>query len=58
MFLYRESANAIVDDERPGDFNQALMELGALVCTPKSPKCVECPLKTICKAYEKVVIIL
>ena len=35
---------------RPGDFNQAMMELGALVCTPKSPKCGECPLKGVCAA--------
>ncbi len=34
------------------DFNQALMEFGALVCVPKSPKCESCPLQSICKAYE------
>jgi len=44
----------VVDPKRPGDFNQALMELGALVCTPKTPKCSGCPIKNICKAYEKV----
>lgn len=37
--------------KRPGDFNQALMELGATVCTPKSPKCSECPIQNICRAY-------
>jgi len=37
--------------ESPGQFNQALMDLGSLVCTPLNPKCEECPLKTICKAY-------
>lgn len=36
---------------RFGDFNQALMELGALVCTPKSPKCDSCPLSGHCRAY-------
>lgn len=36
----------------PNRFNQALMELGALVCTPKNPKCSECPIQPICKAYE------
>ena len=34
----------------PGDFNQAMMELGALVCTPKSPDCARCPLAKICAA--------
>ena len=34
----------------PGDFNQAMMELGALVCTPKSPDCARCPLAKMCAA--------
>ena len=34
----------------PGDFNQAMMELGALVCTPKSPDCAKCPLAKVCAA--------
>ena len=34
----------------PGDFNQAMMELGALVCTPKSPDCARCPLVKMCAA--------
>ncbi len=33
---------------RPGDFNQALMELGALVCRPAAPRCGECPLQSLC----------
>ena len=36
----------------PGDFNQAMMELGALVCTPKSPDCERCPLSKICAANQ------
>jgi len=36
--------------EAPGDFNQALMELGALVCIPKTPRCTECPLRDRCEA--------
>ncbi|XP_063284074.1 adenine DNA glycosylase-like [Pelobates fuscus] len=47
-------ANHLVDPERPGDFNQAMMELGATVCTPKKPRCTECPLQSQCRAYEKV----
>lgn len=38
--------------DRPGDFNQALMELGRRVCTPKSPRCADCPLRPICRAAE------
>ncbi len=36
---------------RPGDLNQALMELGALICTPKSPACPSCPLRGRCDAF-------
>lgn len=50
----RRLAEACVDPERPGDFNQALMELGATVCTPKNPRCQDCPLSTSCVAYRKV----
>jgi A/G-specific adenine glycosylase len=39
---------------RPGDFNQALMELGALICTPVNPKCSECPVRRDCYAYREV----
>ncbi|KJE90195.1 A/G-specific adenine glycosylase [Capsaspora owczarzaki ATCC 30864] len=44
-------ANRLVDATRPGDFNQAMMELGATVCTPTSPQCGSCPLQTECMAY-------
>ncbi|OXB78918.1 UNVERIFIED_CONTAM: hypothetical protein H355_013798 [Colinus virginianus] len=47
-------ADALVDRSRPGDFNQALMELGATVCTPKSPLCGECPVKEHCHAWRRV----
>lgn len=45
-------AASLVSNERPGDFNQALMELGALVCSPKEPQCNVCLLNKICKAYQ------
>jgi len=35
----------------PGDFNQAMMELGALVCLPRTPRCAVCPLRTFCRAF-------
>ncbi len=36
-----------------GEFNEAMMELGALVCLPKNPKCAECPLQKVCAAFAK-----
>jgi len=46
----RRRAAALVDHVRPGDWNQALMELGATVCTPRDPSCPECPVRTWCGA--------
>jgi A/G-specific adenine glycosylase len=43
------SAEELLSRTRPGDFNQALMELGATVCTPKSPQCAACPLVRCCR---------
>jgi A/G-specific adenine glycosylase len=43
-------AARLVTDERPGDWAQALMDLGALVCRPKAPECEVCPLATFCAA--------
>jgi A/G-specific adenine glycosylase len=43
-----QRAESLLDRERPGDFNQAMMELGATVCTPKSPQCLVCPLIAWC----------
>ena len=45
-----ELASELVPKERPGDFNQALMELGATTCTPRAPECTRCPLSAACKA--------
>lgn len=45
-----ELASLLVKGERPGDFNQALMELGATVCTPSSPTCLLCPVQKHCRA--------
>jgi A/G-specific adenine glycosylase len=44
-----ELAGRLVDPERPGDFNQAMMELGATVCLPRNPQCLVCPLAATCK---------
>ena len=51
--LFRELAEELVPDSQPGDYNQAVMELGALVCIPKSPDCIKCPVKNFCVAYKK-----
>lgn len=45
-----EIAGALVPHSKAGDFNQALMEWGALVCTPKGPACGECPVRRKCAA--------
>ncbi len=42
-------AAELVDPARPGDFNQAMMELGATVCSPRNPQCLVCPLAAGCK---------
>ncbi len=48
-----QDLSGIMPKDRPGDFNQALMELGATVCIPNGePKCAECPWNTFCKAAE------
>jgi len=48
--VLRSLAAELVPNHRPGDFNQALMELGARICTPMSPACPRCPLETLCLA--------
>jgi A/G-specific adenine glycosylase len=49
--IFQAEADRLLDQRRPGDFNQALMELGALVCTPAAPKCAVCPLIGCCCAH-------
>jgi A/G-specific adenine glycosylase len=50
--LYQEQADRLLDPACPGDFNQALMELGALVCTPRRPACAQCPVSDDCQAFQ------
>lgn len=45
-------AQSLIPKENPGDWNQAMMELGARVCTPRQPNCEECPVATLCKAQK------
>jgi A/G-specific adenine glycosylase len=42
-------ANDLLDSDRAGDFNQAMMELGATVCLPKNPQCLTCPISAACQ---------
>lgn len=45
-------ARDLLDPRRPGDFNQAMMELGATVCLPRQPQCLLCPVAGLCRARE------
>jgi A/G-specific adenine glycosylase len=46
----RDLADHLLCKKHPGHFNQAMMDLGATVCTPRTPACVSCPLRGLCKA--------
>ncbi len=45
-------ANALLEPDAPSDWNQAMMELGATICTPKSPQCLICPVAEFCRARQ------
>ena len=47
---FQELANSLISETNPGDYNQSMMDIGASICTPKKPKCNQCPLKSICLA--------
>jgi A/G-specific adenine glycosylase len=49
----QEHAERLLTHSRAGDYNQAIMELGALICSPRRPKCLLCPVSTFCQAYAK-----
>ena len=46
-------AGDLLSLDRPGDFNQALMELGQTICLPSIPDCMKCPISTFCLAYRR-----
>ena len=46
-------AEVAIPADRPGDFNEALMDLGANVCIPKVPRCDQCPLRDTCQAFQE-----
>jgi A/G-specific adenine glycosylase len=49
--IFKTAAEELLDHTQPGTFNQALMELGAMVCTPANPGCSRCPIRDFCRAY-------
>ncbi|ANU11694.1 A/G-specific adenine glycosylase [Planococcus antarcticus DSM 14505] len=51
--IFEEAVTEIISHEDPSSFNQGLMELGALICTPTSPKCLLCPVREHCAAFHE-----
>ncbi|CDQ42090.1 A/G-specific adenine glycosylase [Virgibacillus salexigens] len=49
--LFESYVRELIDESDPSSFNQAVMELGALICTPKSPACLLCPVQEHCQAF-------
>ena len=50
---FKELANSLIANHPPGDFNQAMMEFGAMVCKPAKPLCEQCPVLDQCEAFRK-----
>lgn len=51
--IFEEAIRVLISKDNPSYFNQALMELGALVCTPTSPSCLLCPVRDHCCAFHE-----
>jgi A/G-specific adenine glycosylase len=49
----QRTADLLLDPRSPGDWNQAVMELGAILCTPKSPQCLICPVAKFCEGRKQ-----
>lgn len=50
---FQELADDLIDLNNPGDYNQAIMDFGAMVCTPKNPDCQKCPVNNNCEGFLK-----
>lgn len=50
--IFEQAVMELIDPNQASSFNQGLMELGALICTPTSPKCLLCPVREYCRAFE------
>ncbi len=51
--VFEQAVEMLIDQQHPGDFNQGLMDLGAMICTPTSPKCLLCPVREYCTAFQE-----
>ena len=51
--IFEAAVDELIDPENPSSFNQGLMELGALICSPTSPKCLLCPVRDYCTAFNE-----
>jgi len=51
-FFYAELANTLLDKKKPGIYNQAIMDFGAIICRPKNPFCEKCIQRKDCRAYQ------
>ena len=51
----RAAVSKDVPNDRPGDFAQSLMDLGATICTPKQPNCLICPIRSFCAARDQAI---
>lgn len=50
--VFKEIADNLIKDQNPADYNQAMMEFGALLCKPVNPLCMECPIQSACLALK------
>lgn len=50
---FDEAMRKIISQDQPGDFNQAMMDLGSSICTPTNPQCEICPIQKYCQAYRE-----
>lgn len=50
---FKNKADDLLLTSDPGSFNQAMMELGAIICRPSQPRCKECPVKSFCQSFQK-----
>lgn len=51
--IFEQAVEELIDEEDPSAFNQGIMDLGAMICTPTSPKCLLCPVRDYCTAFQE-----
>src|SRR5699024_1786748 len=51
--VFDEAMRKIISYNQPGEFNQAMMDLGSSICTPTKPQCELCPIQNFCQAYQE-----